>query len=177
MLLLIYIFVSILIKFEQCTYVWCLCMCYWKCYQVTHLNISANWSQIFTKLSAYFRIGILSWLIIFLRMHLWACMILHDTFVPFFFANFVVRFCNFEAFSDWKCQNRGHTPGSYQYDATFYCHALRQLAEFWCREENQVARESTLSWFMCMFLHNHGQMHGWAGGPQWWVLGPPLILI
>ena len=41
---------------------------------VTHLNISAKWSQIFTKLSANVKIGLLNWLIMFVVVHMTAFM-------------------------------------------------------------------------------------------------------
>ena len=44
-----------------------------KCYRVTHLNISAKWSQIFTKSSAYLRIGLLSWLKVSVCVHVRVC--------------------------------------------------------------------------------------------------------
>ena len=50
-----------------------LSVCYQKCYWVTNLNISAKWSQIFLKLLVYFRIGLLSWLKIFMCMHVHTC--------------------------------------------------------------------------------------------------------
>ena len=51
--------------------IWCLSVwCHVLCYQVPHLNIWDKWSQIFMKISAYFRIGLLSWLIIFVSVHI-----------------------------------------------------------------------------------------------------------
>ena len=47
--------------------------CYWKCYWVTHLNISVKWSQIFMKYSVYVKIGLLSWLFLFVGRHMHAC--------------------------------------------------------------------------------------------------------
>ena len=65
----------ILYKFELCLSV---CVCHIFVTIVTHLNISAKWSQIFRKLSAYFRIDLLSWLIMFIGMRVcmhsaWKC--------------------------------------------------------------------------------------------------------
>ena len=40
-----------------------------KCYSVTHLNILAKWSQIFTKTSENVNIGLLSWLKKFVGAH------------------------------------------------------------------------------------------------------------
>ena len=40
--------------------VWCECVHHRKCYRVTHLNISAKWSQIFTKTLGNVRIGLLT---------------------------------------------------------------------------------------------------------------------
>ena len=45
----------------------------WKSYRVTHLNISAKWSQIFTKCSANVKIGLLSWLIMCVGTYICAC--------------------------------------------------------------------------------------------------------
>jgi uncharacterized protein (DUF952 family) len=42
--------------------------------QYTNLHISAKWSQIFMKLSAYIKISLLSWLIMFLDVYMNTCM-------------------------------------------------------------------------------------------------------
>ena len=42
--------------------------------QYTNPHISAEWSQIFTKLSAYIELGVLSWFITFVGVHVHVCM-------------------------------------------------------------------------------------------------------
>ena len=56
-------------KFQLCLFACVLCFVT----NVTNLNISAKWSQIITKPSAYFRIGLLSWLIMSVCVHMCAC--------------------------------------------------------------------------------------------------------
>ena len=101
----------------------CLFVCYQKCYRVTHLNISAKSSQNLTKLSAYDRIGLLSWIIMFVRVHLgtfthsaWkrACYFWDS------FASFFVCFWSFWSLFLMKMKkNGGHTSDRYQRGATF----------------------------------------------------------
>ena len=100
-------------------------MCHRKCYRVTHINISAKSSQNLTKLSAYVWFGLLSWLIMFVRMHVHACthsMWKHARYFYDFFAFFVCFlsvFGHFEAFPYWKWKNGEHTPERYRRGATF----------------------------------------------------------
>ena len=48
------------------------CVCHLKCYRVTHLNISAKWSEMFMKFSANGNIGLLGWLTLFVGAHMHA---------------------------------------------------------------------------------------------------------
>ena len=72
----------------------------WAMSNMTHLNITGKCRQIFTKLSAFFWIGLLSWLIMFVHVHVQACTQnmwkVQTTFVPFL-QLFCKFFCNFDA--------------------------------------------------------------------------------
>ena len=94
----------------------CLFVCLFVCYvfvtNVTKLNISAKWSQIFTKLFAYFRIGLLSLFIMCMSMHVHACSIVHKQPIQIwmqlwpYFCTFLLLFCQFivimKILPDWK---------------------------------------------------------------------------
>ena len=100
-------------------------VCNRKCYRVTHLNISAEWSHIFTKCSANVNIGLGSISKLFVgacvqcaRAHAqraWTCMQLLCIF-PFFF---VSVFLNLKPFLTENEKNWGHISDRYLQDTNF----------------------------------------------------------
>ena len=94
----------------------CLCVCHVFVTKVTQLNISGKWSQNFTKLSGWVPGGLPSWFIMFVCMHVRACM--HSAwkhayyfcdFFATFFGIFVVIFWLFWSLSLLKMKKKKAT--------------------------------------------------------------------